>query len=202
MTSDPSVARRRVGLLGGTFDPVHLGHLVVAEHLRVAFDLAEVRLLVAGAPWMKGEVTDADVRLDLARAAVDDVEGIVVDDRECRRDGPTYTVDTLTELHLEEPGTQWFFVLGADAAAQLHRWERIDEVLELATVVVVDRPGQHAPLHPSVADRVARLEVPGLDISSTDIRRRVAQQQATRFLVPLSVHRQIVERGLYVAAHG
>lgn len=194
---------RRVGLLGGTFDPVHLGHLVVAEHLLVAMDCDEVRLLVAGAPWMKGEVTDAAIRVELARLAVDGIDGIVVDDRETRRDGPTYTADTLAELHAEEPDTEWLFCLGADAASRLHRWERVDEALRLATFVVVERPdATPAAVDPSLADRLRDLQVPSLQISSTDLRARFRDGRPTRFLVPPSVQRRIVERGLYGAAHG
>lgn len=193
---------RRVGLLGGTFDPVHLGHLVVAEHLRVGLQLDEVRLLVAGAPWMKDRVSPADVRVAMAQAAVEGVEGLVVDDRECRRNGPTFTADTLEALHEESPETEWFFCIGADAAAGLHHWQRYARVLELATVVVVDRPGVEGHPAAAVFDRLQHLAVPALDISSSDIRARVANGEATRFLVPLSVHRQIERSGLYRAAHG
>lgn len=202
MTGDLSQPRRRVGLLGGTFDPVHLGHLVVAEHLRVAFDLDEVRLLVAGAPWMKAPATDAALRVAMARAAVEGVDGIVVDDRECRRDGPTFTADTLEDLSSSEPDVDWVFCLGSDAAAGLPRWERVDRVFELATIVVVPRPGAEAAVPSEVVGRVETLAVPVLDISSSDIRARVAAGRATRFLVPLSVHRQILAHGLYGAAHG
>jgi nicotinate-nucleotide adenylyltransferase len=202
VSSQDGSAPRRVGLVGGTFDPVHLGHLVVAEHLLVGRALDEVRLLVAGAPWMKGAVTDAVARVALAQAAVAGLDGLVVDDRECRRDGPTYTADTLAELHEQEPDTQWVFCLGADAAASLHLWSRVQEVLSLAEVVVVARPGHPLVLDPSVADRVTKLEVPALAISSTDIRRRVVAGEAVRFLVPPSVHHQIQQRRLYLADHG
>ena len=190
--------RRRVGLLGGTFDPIHVGHLVVAEHLLVELGLDEVRLLVAGAPWMKGQVTDAEYRLAMAQAAVAGIDGIVVDGRECRRGGPTYTADTLDELTAEEPDTDWFFCLGADAAANLHRWERASDAMAMASFVIVNRPGTpwsdvDEPDHGRI------LKVPAMEISSTDIRERYAQERATRFLVPPSVHHQIVERGLYRA---
>ncbi len=196
-------AARRVGLLGGTFDPVHLAHLVVAEHLLVGRGLDEVRLLVAGDPWMKDrDITPATVRVELAKLAVEGLDGIEVDDRETRRTGPTFTADTLAELHHEEPGTTFEFCLGTDAANNLHRWERHDDVLALATVVVVARPG--SDLHPdaAVAGRLVHLSVPALEISSTELRRRYRQGEATRFLVPPSVHRRIGDLGLYGAEHG
>ncbi len=194
---------RRIGLLGGTFDPVHIGHLVVAEHLLVGRGLDEVRLLVAGDPWMKDrEVTDASTRVGLARLAVDGLDGIEVDDRETRRPGATYTADTLADLLAEEPDTAFEFCVGADAANNLHRWERHAEVLDLATVVVVARPGSPLRVDPSVAQRLVRLDVPAIEVSSTDLRRRYATGQATRFLVPPSAHRRIEELGLYRAGHG
>src|SRR5680860_591488 len=113
---------RRVGLLGGTFDPPHLGHLVVAECARVELGLDEVRLLVAGDPWMKQATLPPEARVAMARAAVADDPHLSVDDREARRHGPTYTADTLAELRAEEPDTELWFVLGEDAAAGLARW--------------------------------------------------------------------------------
>lgn len=203
--TDPT---RRVGLLGGTFDPIHLGHLVVAEHLLVQRGLDEVRLLVAGNPWMKDRtVTEASVRVELARLAVEDVEGIEVDDHEATRDavGPgraTYTADTLADLSAREPGVAWEFCVGADAANDLHRWSRVEQVLALATVVVVDRPGSVLAPDAAVVDRLVHLPVPALDISSTALRRRYASGGATRFLVPPSVHHRILQLGLYRDGHG
>ena len=109
----------RIGLLGGTFDPPHLGHLVAAEAAREVLGLDEVRLLVAGRPWMKGDETPARHRVAMARAAVADDPNLAVDDREAHRDGQTYTVDTLLELRDERPDVAWTFLLGTDAAASL-----------------------------------------------------------------------------------
>lgn len=194
---------RRVGLLGGTFDPPHIGHLVVAECARVELDLDEVRFVVAGQPWMKGDESDPAHRVAMTRLAVEDDAQLVVDDRETRRDGPTYTADTLTELSAEEPDTTWFFLLGTDAYAQLDRWHRIDEAIALATFVVVSRPDAPTLVAPPVGDRdVVRLDVPQLQVSSTDLRDRFAAGRAVRYLVPPQVVRYVRDHGLYGSSHG
>lgn len=190
--------RRRTGLLGGTFDPPHLGHLVVAECARVELPLDEVRLLVAGEPWMKGDApTPAADRVALTEAAAADDAHLVVDTREVRRSGPTYTADTLAELAAEEPDVDWFFLLGEDAAADLPRWGRIGEAFALATFVVVTRPGHGAPPPDTLPGPVVHLEVPGLEVSSTELRHRYAAGLATRYLVPDGVDREVRTRGLY-----
>jgi nicotinate-nucleotide adenylyltransferase len=188
---------RRVGLLGGTFDPPHLGHLVVAECARVELGLDEVRLLVAGDPWMKATVSPPDDRVGMARAAVADDPHLRVDAREVARSGPTYTADTLAELSRVEPDTVWFFVLGEDAAASLAEWERADDAFELATFVVVTRPGSSPPDPATLPDRIVHLEIPQLEVSSTELRQRFGDGRATRYLVPVAVDRYVREHALY-----
>lgn len=190
---------RTVGLLGGTFDPPHVGHLAVARAALDALDLDEVRLLVAGDPWMKEGVSPADVRLRLARAAVADVSGLVVDDREARRDGPTYTIDTLRELVAEEPDVDWVFVLGADAAASLPRWRGARELLELCRFVAVPRPGH--PL-PDLPEGVELLGVDPVPVSSTRVRDAAAAGESLEGLVPPAVARIVEELGLYRPGDG
>lgn len=187
----------RVGLLGGTFDPPHLAHLVVAECARVSLGLDEVRLLVAGDPWMKTRISPAADRVAMARAAVADDPNLVVDDRETRRDGPTYTAETLEQLTDEEPGASWFFLLGADAAARLPEWHRVEDARAMATFVAVTRAGYDLALTHPVHAGVETLEVPHLDISSTALRHRVAAGLAVRYLVPSPVFDYIAGRGLY-----
>jgi nicotinate-nucleotide adenylyltransferase len=191
---------RRVGLLGGTFDPPHLGHLVVAECARVELGLDEVRLLVAGDPWMKeGTVSPVDERVAMARAAVSDDAHLSVDTRETHRVGPTYTADTLAELRDAEPDTAWYFVLGEDAAAELYRWERIEEAFAQATFVIVTRPGHLAPHTEELPGPVEHLQIPQLEVSSTELRDRFRTGRATRYLVPVPVDRYVRSRGLYGA---
>jgi nicotinate-nucleotide adenylyltransferase len=190
--------RRRIGLLGGTFDPPHLGHLVVAECARVELALDEVRLLVAGDPWMKGSSTSAPAdRVALVEAAVASDPHLIVDTREVARSGPTYTADTLAELHAELPDADLFFVLGEDAAAELPAWSRIEEAFALATFVVVTRPGHGPPEERDLPGPIVHLEVPQLEVSSTELRERFRAGLATRYLVPEAVDREVRARGLY-----
>ncbi len=188
---------RRVGLLGGTFDPPHVGHLVAAECARVELDLDEVRLLVAGDPWMKSTVSTAEDRVALVRAAVDDHPGLAVDDREIRRGGPTYTAETLEELRVEEPDVEWYFLVGQDAARSIPDWERGGDVLELARFVVLTRPGHEHDDAPARIRELEHLMVPALAVSSTDLRRRYREGAATRFQVPPAVDGLVRELGCY-----
>ena len=191
----------RIGLLGGTFDPPHLGHLVAAETARDVLGLDQVWWLVAGRPWMKGDETPVEHRLAMAQAAVAGDDAMVVDDREARRDGPTYTADTLAELHEEHPDTAWTFLLGTDAAASMPQWERIDRAIGLADWAVVSRPGAPWPDH-VLADRLRRVPIPLLEISSTDLRARVAEGRSVRYLVPDAVRDHIQRHDLYRPADG
>lgn len=185
-----------VGLLGGTFDPPHLGHLVAAEAVRDVLGLDEVRFLVAGQPWMKDGPTHAEHRVAMVAAAVADDPHFTVDDREARRDGPTYTIDTLEHLRADEPGTTWTFVLGTDAAATLPAWHRADEVIALADWAVVSRPGSDWPAH-DLAAHLTRVDIPLVDISSTDLRARVRAGRSIRYLVPDPVASYVAVHRLY-----
>ena len=188
---------RRVGLLGGTFDPPHLGHLVVAECARVELGLDEVRLLVAGDPYQKSTTSSPAHRVAMVQAAVAGDDHLAVDAREVERAGPTYTADTLAELTSEEPDAAWFFVLGEDAAAGLSSWERVEEAFALARFVVVTRPGHDAPDDRGLPDSIVHLQVPQLEVSSTELRERFATGRATRYLVPLAVDDYAHRHGLY-----
>ncbi|MBW3621068.1 MAG: nicotinate-nucleotide adenylyltransferase [Actinobacteria bacterium] len=187
----------RVGLLGGTFDPPHIAHLVVAEWARVALELDEVRFLVAGDPWMKDSASDATHRVAMTELAVADHEAFRVDDRETRREGPTYTAETLEELHGEEPGASWFFLLGADAVEKLPAWHRAADAVALATFVAVGRSGYPPVLDHELLADVAHLDVPHLAVSSTGLRQAFREDGPVRYLVPASVERYIREHGLY-----
>jgi nicotinate-nucleotide adenylyltransferase len=189
---------RRLGVFGGTFDPPHVGHLAVAVNARHALDLDEVLLVVAGEPWQKvGErtISPAADRLAMVEAAVGDVAGLEPCDLEIRRGGPSFTADTLAELHAAEPDAELFLVLGSDAAAGLDTWERGDEVQALATVIVVDRPGEEG--RPPPGWRYRRAECPRLEVSSTDLRARVQDGRPLDFLVPDAVISCITSRRLY-----
>lgn len=188
----------RIGLFGGTFDPPHVGHLAAAVNARHDLALEVVYLVVANVPWQKvGEraISPAEVRLELVRLAVGNVEGVEVCDLEIRRGGPSYTADTVHELLAADPASELFVIVGSDAAAGLPTWERVDEVREQAVIVVVDRPG--GAWEPPPGWDVLRVEVPRLEISSTELRDRVVDGRPLDYLVPAPVVSGIERLGLY-----
>lgn len=190
--------RRRLGIFGGTFDPPHIGHLVAAIEVRAALDLDLVLMVVAAIPWQKAgrtTVSRATDRLALVEAALHHVEGVEASAIEMDRGGPSYTVDTLEELHRRDASDELFVVLGADAASGIDTWRRPERVAELATLVLVDRPGT-APAAPQ-RFRWERVRIPRLEVSSTDLRRRVAEGRPIDFLTPHRVLTCIDERRLY-----
>lgn len=188
----------RIGVFGGTFDPIHVGHLVTAVNVRHSLRLDRLLLVVANDPWQKaGTVaTPAADRLAMVRAAVGDVDGIEASDLELRRGGRSFTADTLAELAGAEPEAELFLVVGSDAAAGLPTWEQVDRVRELATLVVVSRPGAEDALPPSGWAH-ERLDVPRLEVSSTDLRARFVDGRPLDYLVTQPVQDLIRARGLY-----
>lgn len=195
-------SRRRLGFLGGTFDPVHIGHLMTAVEVRAQLDLDEVLLVVAAAPWQKigsRVITPAEDRLAVARAAVVGLAGIDASAVEIERGGTTYTADTLAQVVAADPRIEPFLIIGADVAASLDSWVRLDEIRELATLVTVGRPGSTVPLEQLRAAgwRVEHVAVPALDVSSSDLRSRLAQGRPIDVMVPAPAVREIRRRGLY-----
>ena len=191
-------ARRRIGVFGGTFDPIHVGHLVTAVNVRHEVRLDTVLLVVANQPWQKAgrALTPAPARLDMVRAAVGDVEGLEASDVEIRRGGTSYTADTLSALQEQQPDADLFVILGSDAAAGLPTWERADEVRRLAALVVVTRPGAEDEGPPRGWDCV-RVEVPRLEVSSTDLRARFSDGRPLDYLITDPVISVIRRLGLY-----
>lgn len=190
--------RRRIGLFGGTFDPPHVGHLVTAVNVRHALGLDQVILMVANDPWQKSSgrgVTPAADRLAMVEAAVEGVDGLVAGRDEIDRGGPSFTADTLVGLVERHPGTEWFTIVGDDAAASLDTWDRIEQVVDLSRLVVVDRPGHHAVL--STRYEWLHVESPRLEVSSTDLRARFSDGRPLDYLVTEPVRRVIAQRGLY-----
>jgi nicotinate-nucleotide adenylyltransferase len=194
----PAVAtpRERVGVLGGTFDPIHVGHLLAASDARAALALDRVLLVVAGDPWQKrGEVVaGARDRLALVASAVAEIDGLEASALEVERDGASVTADTLEEL--VRPERDLFLLLGADAVANMGTWRRLEETRDLATIVVVERAGEHA-VPPGDGWRVEHLSIPRLDVSSTDVRARLGSGFPVAGMVPAVVVREIAARGLY-----
>jgi len=174
----------RVGIFGGTFDPVHVGHVAVAAWVRAALDLDRVELVVANQPWQKLErpvLSAAQDRLSMVEAAVDGIEGVVASSAEIDRGGLTYTVDTLEGYRAADPGGSLFLILGSDAAAGLETWHRYEEIAEMAEVVVVDRAGALGH-RPPMAHRV--VECPLVDLSSTRVREWAEAGRPLDGLVP------------------
>lgn len=194
-----AVSGERLGVLGGTFDPPHIGHLVTALDVRHALGLDRVILVVANIPWQKvdsREITPAPVRLAMVEAAVVGLEGIGCSDIEVRRGGPSYMVDTLRQLADDDPDGERFLILGADAAGGLDTWERFEQIPQLATLVLVDRPGMTAP-EPPAGWKFERVTVPRIDVSSTELRRRVRCGEPIDFLTAPGVVLEVERRGLY-----
>jgi nicotinate-nucleotide adenylyltransferase len=187
----------RIGVFGGTFDPVHVGHVVVAVDTRAALGLDRVLLVVAGDPWQKRGrvVASAEDRLLLVEAAVEGIEGVEASAVEIEREGASVTADTLEAL--SGPDRELFLVLGADAVANMSTWRRLDETRDLATVVVVERQGDVHATPPGDGWRVERVSIPRLDVSSTDVRDRIAAGRPIDGLVPPAVVRVMAARGIY-----
>ncbi len=187
-----------IGVFGGTFDPPHVGHLVTAVNVGFALALDRVILMVANVPWQKvgtRAITHADDRLAMVRAAVADVDRLEAGDQEIVAGGESYTADTLARLAAAHPGAVLYTIVGDDAAAKIRTWERVDEVLDRSRLVVVDRPGDKVELDASID--WLRVEVPRLDVSSTDLRARCADGRPLDYLVTDPVLDVIRARGLY-----
>ena len=190
----------RVGVMGGTFDPVHHGHLAAASEVAHGCGLDEVVFVPAGAPWQKADrpVSPPEDRYRMTVLATAGDPRFTVSRVEVDRPGPTYTVDTLRDLRAQHPGAELFLVLGADALVRIRTWRAPDELFGLAHVVGVTRPGS-APvdLERFPPGSVTLLEVPALAISSSDCRSRVAEGRPVRYLVPDPVVDYIEKRQLY-----
>jgi nicotinate-nucleotide adenylyltransferase len=186
----------RRGILGGTFDPPHMAHLVAGETAHQQLSLDIVTFMPAGAPWQKAEraVTEPHHRWQMTMRAVDGIEYFEADDREIRRDGWTFTIDTLLEFTDDD---DLVLILGADAAAGLPTWHRAEEVAQRATIAVMPRPGVDRAAVDIPWGRVVWLEAPELAMSGTLIRAHRGQGRSVRFLVPEPVFAYIEEHGLY-----
>jgi nicotinate-nucleotide adenylyltransferase len=188
----------RLGLFGGTFDPPHVGHLVTAVNVRHALALDVVILMVANVPWQKAgtrDITPAPDRLAMVEAAVADVDGLAAGRLEIELGGESYTADTLAALAAAHPDADLFTIVGDDAAAGISTWDRYEEVVARSRMVVIDRPGDHVELDPSIA--WIRIEVPRLEVSSTDLRARFSDGRPLDYLVTDPVLDVIASRGLY-----
>jgi nicotinate-nucleotide adenylyltransferase len=193
-------AAHRVGIMGGTFDPIHHGHLVAASEVATRFSLDEVVFVPTGEPWQKEDkrVSPAEDRYLMTVIATAANPQFTVSRVDIDRGGPTYTIDTLRELRdLYGPGTELFFITGADALEKILSWKDVDEMFSLAHFVGVTRPGFRLSDDHLPADTVSLVQVPAMAISSTDCRDRVAAGLPVWYLVPDGVVQYIVKRHLY-----
>jgi nicotinate-nucleotide adenylyltransferase len=191
--------QRKIGVMGGTFDPIHHGHLVAASEVADRFGLDEVVFVPTGQPWQKAErrVSQAEDRYLMTVVATASNPRFSVSRVDIDRNGPTYTADTLTDLHTAHPDAQLYFITGADALAQILSWRRVDELFALAHFVGVTRPGYELGDDHLPDGSVSLVEVPAMAISSTDCRRRVAGGRPVWYLVPDGVVQYISKRNLY-----
>lgn len=192
---------KRIGLFGGTFDPPHNAHVALARTALEALRLDEVRWIPAGAPWQKARhITDAKHREAMVRLAIEGEPRFVLERCELTREGPSVTLDTVRELQAAQPANEWLLIIGHDQYAGLHTWRGWRELLERVPLAVANRPGADTPPDALVSDFAhSAVPLPMLDISSTDIRSRVAARQDVNSLVPPAVARYIARHHLYSA---
>jgi len=197
-----------IGILGGTFDPIHVGHLVVAEEARVKLGLSEVLFLPAGQPWLKVDriVTPAIHRVDMVRLAIAGNPYFKLCTLEVKCDGPSYSIDTITALRSQLGAQSFFFILGNDSLAGFHLWKEPAKLVQMCRLVVVPRLGLSlTDLNsletriPGLVHNVTQLDAPIMEVSSSEIRQRVAQGLSIRYLVPDKVGEYIVEQKLYAS---
>jgi nicotinate-nucleotide adenylyltransferase len=194
---DGAARRRRVGVMGGTFDPIHNGHLVAASEVQQSFELDEVIFVPTGQPWMKQDVSPAEHRYLMTVIATASNPRFTTSRVDIDRGGATYTIDTLRDLRKQHPDADLFFITGADAVAQIVEWKDVEELWELAHFVAVSRPGHALSIRGLPEQGVSSLEVPALAISSTDCRRRVDRGFPVWYLVPDGVVQYISKHHLY-----
>lgn len=199
-----------IGILGGTFDPIHIGHLIVAEEARVKLGLAEVLFVPAGQPWLKQDrdITPAVHRVQMVRRGIADNPDFKLSTLEVDRPGPSYTLDTLTSLQ-DQLGSQasLFFILGRDTLDELPLWKEPRKVIQRCRLVVPPRLGSRDLRHlesaiPGLLERVDQLDMPVIGVSSSGIRQRIAQGLPIRYLVPTEVEKYITEQKVYPKSTG
>lgn len=196
------------GVIGGTFDPVHLGHLAVAQEARARLNMAEILFVPTGQPWLKADtyISPAEHRVNMLRLAIADKPYFRLSTSEVERAGPSYAVDTVAELMGQlDAGDELFFIIGWDLLAELPRWREPQRLVEMCPLVVAPRPGYSAPdldrleaAIPGLSQRIMILDKPQMDISAAEIRERVGRGLSVRHLVPEPVNGYIKKHKLYV----
>lgn len=183
--------KKRIGIYGGTFDPIHHGHLILAREAREALQLEKLIFVPAAvSPLKDAPIASAQMRLSMLRAAIEGETGFALDDCELRRPPPSYAIDTVEEIRKRESNAEIYYLIGEDNVAELSRWHRFEDLRTLVRFVVLDRTGLNTKHDYEVVHRK-------IDISATDIRKRVASGRSIRYLVPVAVENIICEQKLY-----
>ena len=199
----------KVGILGGTFDPIHLGHLIAAEEARNVLALDEVLFIPAGNPWFKADwnITPAHHRVKMTEIATASNPCFKVSSIEVEHDGPSYTVDTLVSLREQLGAPKFYLILGVDALRELYRWQEAARLFELTTIVGISRPGSDSfdlreldNIAPGASEGAILVEGPEIGISGTDIRKRVAEGRSIKYQVPELVEAYLLENRLYTTS--
>lgn len=191
------MSSKRLGVMGGTFDPIHFGHLIAAEQVAKAYELDSVIFVPTGTPWQKGETTSAEHRLAMTKLAVSYFPDFEVSTVDIDRGGDTFTVDTLSDLRSSHPNDALFFITGADSLAGIGSWKDSEKLWDLAHFVGVSRPGHRLEVPKSPHGAVTLLEIPALAISSSEIRAKVVSGESLEGLVPAKVLEYISKHNLY-----
>ena len=201
--------RKKVGIMGGTFNPIHFGHLLLAETAYQQFDLDEVLIMPTKNTYYKkmNNLVQAEDRVNMVKLAIEDNPHFVLSREELNRDGTTYTVDTLTRLTAQEPGSRFYFIMGADSLYHLESWREPQKILSMAVILVAGREGsgigaslrsQKEYLENKFDADIRMLQSPVMEISSNDLRRRVREGRSIRYLLPKPVAEYIYENKLYL----
>jgi nicotinate-nucleotide adenylyltransferase len=195
------VKRDRIGVLGGTFDPIHVGHLIAAEGVRVELQLDRVIFLPAAVPPHKdwAGISEAGHRLRMVRLAVEDNPAFEVSEMELKRGGTSYTIETIRQLKAENgPDVDLFFLMGGDSLVEITAWKDYRSLLRECTVVAFPRPGQDlSRVDPEILEQIRGVRTPEIDVASRDVRERVRQGKSVKYLIPSAVEKYILTHGLY-----
>ena len=186
----------KLGILGGSFNPIHLGHLILAQEAKERLDLEKVFFVPCERPPHKSgeDLLEASHRLEMVRRSVQGNPAFEVSDVEIQRGGISYSVETLRHFHIQFPSAEFYFLIGSDALSGLYAWKEVEELFRLCRFVIAERPQFPIGIFPS---RLLRLEMPTIDISSRDIRQRLKEGKSVRYLVPEPVHDYLLKHPLY-----
>ena len=189
------MSKLRIGILGGTFDPIHNGHILVAESVLELLELDKILFVPTFQPWQKANYTDVQHRVAMIQLAIADNPNFELSLVDVERGGPTYSIDTVSDLQKQHPDSQLVFILGSDAANSLPTWRNIDELMRKLQFIVIDRPGSKF----AGFEQLQQVSIDALDLSATDVRKMIAEGKSVVDLVPAAVAAYIQENGLYGA---